>query len=500
MLDKYARLKTLLAEAWDLGQAAALLGWDQQTNMPPKGAVERGEQLATLTSMAHHISTSDEIGQLLEDLVPFAQTLDPESDEACFIRQVKRHYDKDTRVTAEYVAEFARVTTLSQEAWVRARAAEDFSMFQPHLEKIVALRRQYADFFKPYDHVYDPLLDDFEPGLKTAEVLAIFNKLRPQQVELIKAIAERPQVRDDFLHLIYPDKQQWDFGVEVVTRFGYDWEAGRQDRSAHPFTQGMGIGDVRITTRIHEDLMASSMFSTMHEGGHAMYEQGIDPSLARTVLATGASMAVHESQSRMWENLVGRSRSFWRFFYPRLQEFFPSQLGNVDMETFYKAINKVQPSFIRVEADEATYNLHVMLRLELEIALMEGKMQVKDLPEAWNQRMRDYLGITPPNDRLGVLQDVHWSGGSIGYFPTYALGNLVSAQIWQVVKKDLPDLEEQIAQGKFSELLNWLRIHIHRHGAKFEPQTLVQRVTGSKIDPQPYVEYLRAKYSDIYQL
>jgi carboxypeptidase Taq len=500
MQEQYTQLKTMLAEAWDLNQAAALLGWDQQTYMPPKGAPDRGEQLATLSSLAHKIFTSDEVGRLLEDLVPYAETLDPDSIEACFIRLVKRQYDKQTRVPAEKVAEFARVTTLAQEAWVRARADDNFAMFQPHLEKIVALRREYADFFQPYDHVYDPLLDDFEPGLKTSEVIAIFDKLRPQQVELIQAIAGRPQVRDDFLHLVYPEQQQWDFGVMVITRFGYDWEAGRQDRSAHPFTQGMGIGDVRITTRLIENMMTSSLFSSMHESGHAMYEQGIDPALARTVLASGASLALHESQSRMWENLVGRSRPFWRYFYPRLKEYFPTQLGNVDMETFYKAINKVEPSFIRVEADEATYNLHVMLRLELEIALMEGRLQVKDLPDAWNDRMRSYLGITPPNDRLGVLQDVHWSGGMIGYFPTYALGNLISAQLWEVIRKDLPDLDAQIEHGEFSGLLNWLRIHVHRHGAKYEPQELVQRITGSRIDPQPYVNYLRQKYSDIYGL
>lgn len=500
MHEKYEQLKAILAQVWDLNSASGLLGWDQQTYMPPKGAQERGEALATLSSIAHKMGTSDEVSKLVEELVPYGQTLDPESDEACFIRQVKRQHDKAVKVPAEHVAEYARVTTLAQESWVRARSEDNFEMFQPHLEKIVAMRQEYAGFFKPYDHVYDPLLDDFEPGLKTAEVKEIFHQLRPQQVELIKAIAERPQVRDDFLHLKYADQKQWDFGVEVITRFGYDWEAGRQDRSAHPFTSGAGIGDVRITTRVIEDMMTSAMFSTMHESGHAMYDQGIDPALARTVLATGASLAVHESQSRMWENLVGRSRPFWTFFYPRLQEYYPEQLGNVDMETFYKAINKVEPSFIRVEADEATYNMHVMLRLEIEIALMEGKLMVKDLPEAWNERMRNYLGITPPNNRQGVLQDVHWSFGMVGYFPTYALGNLISVQLWQVIRKDIPDLDAQIEKGDFSRLLDWLRKNVHHHGAKFEPQALVQRVTGSKIDPQPYMNYLREKYSDVYGL
>lgn len=500
MKEKMAAFKAEMAEIWDLYMAASLLGWDQQTYMPPNGAVERSEQLATISKLAHIRSTSPEIGKALDELKTYTETLDPDSDDARLIRRAKIDYDKATRVPPEKVAEYARVTALGQEAWVQARAKSDFSIFRPHLEKIVELRREYADYFKPYDHVYDPLLDDFEPGLKTADVKEIFNRLRPQQVELVQEIASRPQVEDDFLHLNYDDQKQWDFGVDVITRFGYDWEGGRQDRSAHPFTTSFGIGDVRITTRVIENQMTSAMFSTMHEGGHAMYQQGLDKSLARSILANGASMAVHESQSRMWENLVGRSRAFWRFFYPKLQESFPAQLGNVSMEKFYKAINKVQPSLIRVEADEATYNLHVMLRLELEIELMEGKLKVADLPEAWNTRMKEYLGVTPPNDAQGVLQDVHWSGGMIGYFPTYALGNLVSVQLWDVINKDIPDLESQIEQGQFAALLGWLRENIHRHGSKFDPQDLVQRITGSKIDPQPYVGYLRTKYSDIYGL
>lgn len=500
MEEKLNQFKEKMGTVWDLSMAASLLGWDQQTYMPPNGAEERGEQMATLVQLTHEMSTSEEVGKALEELVPYGKTLDPDSDEARLIKESKKYYDKSTRVPADKVAEYARVTTIAQGAWVQARKESNFSIFQPHLEKIVELRREYASYFAPYDHVYDPLLDDFEPGLKTAEVQAIFTRLRPQQVELIKQIAARPQVEDSFLHLKYEDQKQWDFGVEVAKAFGYDWESGRQDRAPHPFSTSFGIRDVRITTRVIEDQVTSSMFSTMHEAGHAMYQQGIDWALRRTLLAGGASLAIHESQSRMWENLVGRSRAFWRHFYPRLQEYFPSQLGNVSMEAFYKAINKVEPSFIRVEADEATYNLHVMLRLELEIALMEGSLQVKDLPEAWNSRMQDYLGVVPPNDRLGVLQDVHWSGGMIGYFPTYALGNLVSVQLWEVIQRDLPDLEGLVENGEFSPLLSWLREKIHRHGAKFEPQELVEKITGSKIDPQPYVGYLRTKYSDIYGL
>ncbi len=500
MEEKLSKLKEMMGKVIDLNYAAALLNWDQQTYMPPKAAEERGEQLATLSGIAHDMVTSDEFGALINELVPYGESLDPDSDDACLIRQTKRAYDKETKVPGEKVAEFARATTLGQEAWVRSRQADDFSIFQPHLEKIVDLRREYASYFAPYNHVYDPLLDDFEPGMKTAEVKAIFDEIRPLQVELIQAISKRPQVEDAFLHQHYEDKKQWDFGVEVSTKQGYDWKAGRLDRVAHPFTSSFGIRDVRITTHLHEDALTSGLFSTIHETGHALYEQGVDWNLHRTILASGASMAIHESQSRMWENLVGRSRPFWRYFYPRLQEYFPQQLGNVDMETFYRAINKVQPSLIRTESDEATYNLHIMLRLELEIALMEGKLEVKDLPEAWNSRMQEYLGVTPPSNANGVLQDVHWSGGMIGYFSTYALGNLISAQLWEVIQRDLPNLDAQFEKGDFSALLGWLREHIHRHGAKFEPQNLVQKVTGSKIDPKPYMKYLKAKYSDIYGL
>lgn len=500
MNQKLEQFKQIIAEVTDLGRAEALLGWDQQVNMPKGGAEDRGNILETIAGISHKKFTSSETGELLEDLKLYAETLDPKSDDACLIKRMAHDYEKRTKVPSKWVEEFAKVTTISQGVWEEAKSENKFTLFQPHLEKVMELRREYADFFKPYDHVYDPLLDDFEPGLKTREVQDIFGKLRPQQVELLKAIAAKPMIDDSFLHISYADQGQWDFGVDVITRFGYDWNRGRQDKSVHPFTTGFGIGDIRITTRFDPDRAASALFSTMHEAGHAMYEQGVSETLRRTPLANGASMAVHESQSRMWENLVGRSKVFWKFFYPRLVKIFPQQLGNVSMENFYKGINKVEPSLIRVEADEATYNLHVMLRLELEIALLEGTLKVKDLPEAWNTRMKEYLGVVPPNDREGVLQDVHWSGGMIGYFPTYALGNLVSAQLWEKINQDIPNLESQIEQGKFDELLGWLHTKIHCHGAKFEPQTLVKEVTGSIITPEPYMRYLKSKYSEIYNL
>lgn len=497
-MEKLDQLKEKVREITYLGRAAAVLGWDQQTYMPSGGAEDRGNQLAVLGSLTHRMFTSPEMGQLIEDCKPIVASMDPDSDDACLVRMLDKNYKKNTRVPTEHVAEFAQVTTLAQETWARARAASDFAAFRPYLERIVELRRQYASFFAPYDHVYDPLLDDFEPGLKTGDVQAIFGALRPQQVEIIQAITARPQVDDAFLHRTYPEQGQWDFGVDVITRFGYDWNRGRQDKSAHPFTTSFGIGDVRITTRFDPERSASALFSTMHECGHALYEQGIDPILAGLPLADGASMAIHESQSRMWENLVGRSLPFWTFFFPLFKERFPAQLEGVDLQTFYRGINKVEPSLIRVEADEATYNLHIMLRLELEIALMEGSLEVKDLPDAWNTRMKEYLGIVPPKDSVGVLQDVHWSGGMIGYFPTYALGNLVSVQLWECIHKDIPDLDDQIARGEFSALLGWLRDKVHRHGSKFEPQDLVRQITGTGIDPNPYVRYLKSKYSYIY--
>jgi carboxypeptidase Taq len=389
---------------------------------------------------------------------------------------------------------------MAQGAWAEARAKNDYAKFEPHLTEILKLSREFAEFFAPYDHPYDPLLDRFEPGMKTAEVKAIFDALRPQQVELIKAITDQPQVDDAFLHQAFDEQKQWDFGVAVITKYGYDWNRGRQDKSVHPFTTNFARDDVRITTRVYPDYVASALFSTLHEGGHALYEQGSAPKYERTSLAGGASLGIHESQSRMYENLIGRSLPFWEHFYPELQGLFPSQLGNVDLQTFYKGINKVEPSLIRVEADEATYNMHIMLRLEIEIALMEGKLEAKDLPEVWNAKMEEYLGVVPPTDADGVLQDIHWSFGGIGYFSTYALGNLISVQLWEQMLKDMPDMLDQIRQGEFADLLAWLVTNVHQHGKKYEPQELVERITGSRIDSAPYMRYLKTKYSDIYGL
>ncbi len=500
MNEKLTLLKEKLQEIADLRAASAVLGWDQLVNMPEGAAADRGEQIATVENILHTKATSDEIGQLLDDLADYRKELEPDSDDARLIKVAKRDYDKQTKVPSEFVVKFARETTVGQSVWEKAKKASDFSIFKPNLEKLVALRREYAEFFRPWEHVYDPLLDDFEPGMKTAEVQKIFDKLRPEQVNLIKAISEKEKVDRSFLFLTYPEKAQWAFGEEVITKFGYDWKHGRQDKSAHPFTTSFGIHDVRITTRVKEDYLPTAMFGTFHECGHALYEMGIAQGLNRSPLADGASMAVHESQSRMWENLIGRSKEFWAQFYPRLKEFFPSQLGNVSLDDFYRGVNAVEPSLIRVEADEATYNLHIMLRLELEIALMEGSLAVKDAPDAWNTKFEEYLGIVPPTDADGILQDVHWSFGGFGYFPTYALGNLVSAQLWEKMSEEIDDIESKVAGADFAPILEWLRENIHTHGAKFEPQELVKKVTGSKITPEPYIKYLNHKFGDIYRL
>lgn len=501
MEDQLADFRQLLGKVYDLRAAAQLLGWDQQTYMPPGGGPARAQQIATLEQLSHERFVSDEFGAALSAAQHAVADLDPDSDDACLVREVTRLHDRSVRVSSEWVGEFNHQTGLAFEAWVKAKPAADFNSFIPHLKQIVVLRRQYAEFFAPYEHVYDPLIAEFEPGIKTLEVKAIFDDLRPTQVALLREIVERgSDVNDDFLHIDYDDHQQRRFGEEVIRQIGYDFDRGRQDSAAHPFTTEFGINDVRITTRIKTDYMPTGLFSTMHEAGHALYAQGVKQSLDRTPLINGASLGFHESQSRMIENLVGRSLPFWRAYYPQLQQTFPSQLGSVKLQDFYRAINKVKPSLIRTEADEATYNLHVMLRFDLEISMMRGELEVADLPEAWSAKMQEYLGLDVPDHTRGVLQDVHWSGGSIGYFPTYALGNLIAAQLWETIQSAIPDLEQQIANKDFSTLLAWLRENVHQHGGKFKPSDLLQRITGQSLTAEPYTAYLRRKYAEIYQL
>jgi carboxypeptidase Taq len=498
--NKFETLKSRLKEVHDLNQAAAVLGWDQQTYMPPGGTAGRAEQLSTLSKIAHEKFTSDEIGQLLGDLS--GADFDYSSDEASLVRVAKRQYDKARKLPLELVAEMSKTFALGHQVWTKARADSDFAQFRDTLAKIVDLNIQAAEAYGYQDHIYDALLDLYEPGMKTADVESVFDELKTNLVPLVAAIAEqKDRVDDSMMRLEYEEQKQWDFGLLPLQAIGYDLARGRQDKSAHPFTTNFSINDVRITTRVYKDQLPAALFGTLHEAGHALYEQNVDPSLEGTLLAGGTSLGVHESQSRLWENVVGRSREFWQFYYPQLQAFFPEQLGRVDLETFYRAINKSEPSLIRVEADEVTYNLHIFLRFELEQALLTQALKVDHLPEAWNAKIEQYLGLTPPNDAQGVLQDIHWSGGTMGYFPTYSLGNILSLQFYRQTLQDLPDLPQLFTRGEFGALLNWLREHIHRHGSKFTANELIRRITGAEtLEAGPYLAYIKAKYGEIYDL
>ena len=498
--DTIRKLNVLIGEVADLRHTAALLEWDERVNMPPGGAPAHGDMLAAVRRLEHEKFTSDEIGRLLQDAAANLDGLDPDSETVRTIGVTARDYDKAVRVPADFVARQARVESAAHHAWREARANSDFSAFQPHLEKVIDLKRQYITFFPPSDHPYDVLLDDCEPGIKTADVKAMFSALRPRQVELVHALQQRPQVEDGLLHHAYPEQSMWDFAVDVISTVGFDWTRGRQDKSAHPFATAFTRDDVRITTRFEDHQPFGLLFGSLHETGHGLYEQGLDPKWNRTMLEGGASLGVHESQSRLWENLVGRSLPFWEFFFPRLQRRFPSQLGASTVEQFYRAINKVQPSLIRTEADEATYNLHVMLRVEMEMAMISDDVGVADLPALWNSRMKEYLGLVPGNAASGILQDIHWSICLFGYFATYTIGNVISVQLWEAFQSADPTRDDQIRRGDFAALRSWLQQAIHQHGRRYEPQELVERVTGAPIDPAPYLRYLETKYQHIYNL
>jgi len=501
MNPQFVELKTRLTEIADLNKIGAVLSWDQQTMMAPKGAAMRAEQMATLGKIAHEKFTSDEIGKLLDDLRDYEASLPYDSDEASLIRVARQDYEKQKAVPTELRAEMTRTAAIARMAWIEARKQSDFKIFLPHLEKNIELKRRYVECFAPYDHIYDPLLDDFERGMKTVEVKTIFETLKKDLIPLIAQIRERADtVSDACLHGHFPIEKQREFALSILERFGFRSDSWRLDPTVHPFATNSGITDIRITTRYYEDFINPSLFGAMHECGHGLYENGVDPALERTLLARGASSSLHESQSRMWENLVGRSRAFWKFFYPKLQATFPAQFQNVELETFYRAINRVHPSFIRVEADEATYGLHIIIRFELEQEMMEGTLALKDVPEAWNARMKQYLGVDVPNDAQGCLQDIHWSGGMLGYFPTYQLGNIIAAQIWEKVLADMPDLYAQFERGEFMPLREWLREKLHRHGRKFTPKETIQRVVGGPIDVAPYLRYLKSKFGEIYNL
>lgn len=501
MKDKLRDLKARLIEVGDLNSVAAVLGWDQSTYMPLEGAPARARQSALVGRLAHERFTDPAIGRLLDELQPYLESLPYDDDDAALIRVTRREYERQIKLPSDFVSELYEHIAMLYDVWTRARPANDFGMVRDGLEKTLDLSRRMAEFYAPYDHIADPLIDQSDYGMKAETVRAVFADLRAKLVPIVRAIAAQPPADDSCLRQHFPEALQRTFGETIIRDYGYDFNRGRQDKTHHPFMTKFSAGDIRITTRFREDYLPDGLFSTLHEAGHALYEMGINRAWDGLPLHGGTSAGVHESQSRTWENIVGRSRPFWEHYYPELQATFPDQLGSVPLETFYRAINRVAPSLIRVDADEVTYNLHVMIRFDLELDLLEGKLTIKDLPEAWNARYTSDLGVTPPDDKDGVLQDVHWYGGIIGgVFQGYTLGNLMSAQFYNAAVKAHPEIPAQIGQGNFSTLHNWLKEHIYQYGSKYTANELLQRVTGGGLETQPLIDYLRRKYGEWYAL
>jgi carboxypeptidase Taq len=493
-MSSLTQLRSRLADVNALRSAMAIMDWDQQTYMPKGGADARAEHQGILSRMAHETFTAESTGTLLDQSAGEAES----EDDQALLRVVRRDLELATKLPTALVEEKSKLSAVAHEKWVEARATNDFKSFAPILERMFEIARQEAEHLGYKEHIYDALLDQYEEGATAAEVRTMFDALKGPQVALVKAIAAKPPVDDSFLYGDWDVAAQSAFTQKLVKAIGFDFNRGRQDTAPHPFCTGWSIGDVRLTTRF-KPYVGSAIFGSLHEAGHGMYEQGSPSRWDRTLLAGGVSLGVHESQSRLWENIVGRSRAFWSCYLPDLQKTFPA-LAAYDLDTFYRAINKVEPSFIRVEADELTYNLHVLVRFELECDILTGKLAVKDLPEAWNAKYSEYLGIIPSNDAEGCLQDVHWSMGSIGYFPTYSMGNVLSYQIWKTLQNDLPNSDELIASGKFEPILGWLQQHVYSKGRYLQPKELVRQVTGKPMDPHDYLSGLSAKYSAIYSL
>jgi carboxypeptidase Taq len=499
--QKLQELKTRLLEISDLNFINALLEWDQTTYMPPGGGEARGRQSARLSQMAQEKFVDREIGNLLDDLRRYEESLPYESDDASLIRVTRRDYERAIKIPPKFVGELNEHGSKSYQLWAEARPANDFGKVRDGLEKTLDLSRQMANFFPGYKHIADPLIDFADYGMKASSVRALFAELRESLVPIVRAITSQAPPDASALHKHYPEAAQLSFGEKVVRQLGYDFSRGRIDKTHHPFMTKFSLGDVRITTRVQENDLGDCLFSNMHEAGHAMYEQGIDMAYEGTPLAEGTSAGVHESQSRLWENIVGRSRGFWEYMYPNLQAHFPEQLKAVPLDTFYAAINRVEKSLIRTDADEVTYNLHVMLRFDFELQMLEGTLSIRDLPEAWHERFEQAFGLVPPDDRDGVLQDVHWYAGIIGgSFQGYTLGNILSAQFYNAALKSHPSIPDEMKQGQFSTLHSWLREKIYRHGSKFTAPELVERVTGSQLTIEPYINYLKTKYGALYAL
>lgn len=485
----------------DYREAIGLLSWDLLTGAPKKGKAQRSEVIGTLSTELFKMSISPEMGGFLTELADPAMNSQLDPITRGIVRECKKDYDRSNKIPPALYQEYVVLTSKSEIAWEEARKNNDFAAFRPYLERILDYLRQFIDYWGYENHKYNTLLDQYEPGITVQILDPLFADLRKKSVALLQAIQDRgKQIDTSVLRQTFPTANQRRFSEFVLRKIGYDFEAGRLDESVHPFATGLNPGDVRITTRFFENEFRSAIFGSIHEAGHAMYEQNISADLIGTPLSDGTSMGIHESQSRFWENMIGRSHEFWSCFYSDLQSFFPQQFGQVSLDSFHRAINQVEPSLIRVEADELTYNLHIMLRYELEKALIGGDLAVADLPGAWNDKMQDYLGIKPPNDADGVLQDVHWSGGSFGYFPSYSLGNIYAAQFESALRRDLPDYKESVKRGEFAEIKGWLGDRIHKHGKLLEPKQILESVTGESINADYLTQYLETKYKQVYSI
>ena len=501
MEHKLQELKRRLLEIDNLEKAAAVLSWDQSTYMPPGGAEARGRQLATLARLAQEKFVDPAIGKLLDELQPYAESLPYDSTTASLVRVTRRKYEREVRVPPAFVGELFEHSAQAYQVWTEARPANDFARVQPLLEKTLEYSRRLADFFPRYEHTIAPPGDYADYGMKASTLKTLFADLRVELVPIVQAITSQPPADDSCLRKQFPHAAQLAISKEIVAQMGYDFQRGRLDLTHHPFETNFSVGDVRITTRVKENQLSECLYGVLHEGGHGMYEQGVRPELEGSPMGGGASAALHESQSRLWENIVGRSRDFCEYASPRLQAAFPEQLGEVPMETFYRAINRVERSLIRVDADEVTYNLHVMLRFDFEMALLEGSLAVRDLPEAWRERFKVDIGINPPDDRDGVLQDVHWYGGIIGgAFQGYTLGNVLGAAFFDQALKAHPEIPAEMRQGNFGTLRGWLVDNLYQHGSMFTAPELIERLTGGPIRIEPYLHYLRTQYGELYAL
>jgi len=495
----YAELIRRVKDQALLASCGSVLGWDERTYMPHEGSTHRAEQMALLARLGHEMLTAPQIGELLAEVEGSPLVKAPHAAHAANAREIRRAYDRAVKLPKELVEEIARVTTRAQQVWQEARKANDFATFRPWLEKIVHLKRQEAAAIGYTGAPYNALLDEYEPGATVADITRLFAELRKDLVPLVAAIAgSQRKPKRDVLEREFPVDRQQIFGQEAAAAIGFDFAAGRLDTTTHPFCSGIGPGDCRLTTRYHPHRFNEAFFGTLHEAGHGIYEQNLDPEHYGTPCGSACSLGIHESQSRMWENLVGRSRPFWEHFFPRARQVFPTSLSDVSLDDWLFAVNDVQPSFIRVEADEATYNMHIILRYELEQALIAGELQPADVPAAWNDKFKQSFGLTPPSDALGCLQDIHWSMGGIGYFPTYTLGNLFAAQFMEQARQDLGDLDGAFRRGEFGGLKGWLNQKIHRPGQKFRAGALCEQITGRPLGHKPLVNYLRGKYAPLY--